>query len=53
MLNTDYQLRENLIELLDHKIIEEVSADSKNKKGYTMMHYEKKFLEFVINEQEE
>jgi len=40
-------LRQNLLELLDHKVIIERNDDKRNKKIY-MMKYEKKTLERVM-----
>jgi hypothetical protein len=43
VLSTDSQLRQNLSELLDHKVILEIVDGKKNKKVY-MMKYDKKLL---------
>lgn len=50
VLGTDYQLRENLIELTDHKVLEMIAHENK-KKGYVLSHAEKRFLEFILEEE--
>ena len=47
VLGTDHQLRQNLLELLDHKIIMERMDDKRNKKVY-IMKYEKRTLEKIM-----
>lgn len=48
MLSSDHQLRQNLLELLDHKIIIERLDERKNKRIY-IMKYEKRTLEKLID----
>lgn len=48
VLSSDHQLRQNLLELLDHKLIIDRTDDKKNKKIY-IMKYEKRTLEKVID----
>lgn len=48
MLNSDHQLRQNLLELLDHKVITEKYDDKRNRRMY-LMKYEKRILENILD----
>jgi hypothetical protein len=48
VLSSDHQLRQNLLELLDHKVIIDRVDDRRNKKIY-IMKYEKRTLEKLID----
>lgn len=48
VLSSDHQLRQNLLELLDHKVIIDRVDERKNKKIY-IMKYEKRTLEKLID----
>lgn len=48
VLSSDHQLRQNLLELLDHKVIIDRTDERKNKKIY-IMKYEKRTLEKLID----
>lgn len=48
VLNSDHQLRQNLLELLDHKVIIEKYDEKKNKRMY-LMKYEKRILENILD----
>jgi hypothetical protein len=48
VLSSDHQLRQNLLELLDHKVIIDRTDERKNKKIY-IMKYEKRTLEKLLD----
>lgn len=48
VLSSDHQLRQNLLELLDHKVIIDRVDERRNKKIY-IMKYEKRTLEKLID----
>jgi hypothetical protein len=48
VLSSDHMLRQNLLELLDHKVILERMDDKRNKKIY-LMKYEKRTLEKIMD----
>lgn len=47
-MSSDNQLRQNLLELIDHKVILERTDEKRNKKIY-LMKYEKRVLEKIVD----
>ncbi len=47
-MSSDNQLRQNLLEWIDHKVILERTDEKRNKKIY-LMKYEKRVLEKIVD----